>query len=45
MEKKVKKTRKVTSPEVKLLKEAKLTNKLLYKLIDIQDNIWNERKP
>ena len=38
-------TKKVVSPEAKLLKEAKLTNKLLKEIRDILDNQWREIKP
>ncbi len=41
----VKKTRKVKSPEAKLLKEAKLTNKTLLEIRDILDNMWQQRSP
>ncbi len=40
-----KKTRKVTSPEAKLLREAKLTNKTLLQIRDILDNMWRQRAP
>ncbi len=42
---KPKRTRKVTSPETKLLKEVKLTNKLLLEIRDILDNTWREISP
>ena len=40
-----KKTRKVASPEAKLLKEAKLTNKLLLEIRDILDKQWRQIAP
>lgn len=44
-DKPVKKTRKVTSPEAKLLKEAKLTNKTLLEIRDILDKTWRQISP
>ena len=40
-----KKTRKTLSLEAKLLKEAKLTNKLLLEIRDILDNTWRQISP
>ena len=40
-----KKQRRVVSPEAKMLKEQKLTNKLLLEIRDILDNMWRERRP
>ena len=40
-----KKPRKVTSPEIKLLKEAKITNKLLLEIRDILDKQWRQIDP
>ncbi len=45
MVEKPKRTRKVTSPEAKLLKETKLTNKLLSEMRDILDKQWREISP
>jgi len=45
MEKPDKRTRKATSPEAKLLKEAKLTNKLLLEIRDILDKTWRQINP
>ena len=42
---KKRKTRRVLNPDAKLLKEVKLTNKKLDKVIELLNNIWTEKTP